>query len=117
MRLGDPSAEGLLDELLRRSETGDLPRWPVLIGLLEKLRRLVLLGALTGLGLGLLLTGTLPELLLTLRWVNRTGLLLLLMLLREGLPELLLGLRREDLTGLRLTDFNGDLLDEFLTGL
>ena len=39
------------------------------------------------------------------------------MLLREGLPELLLGLRREDLTGLRLTDFNGDLLDEFLTGL
>lgn len=107
--------EALLDELLRRSETGDLALWPVLTGLPEKLRRLVLLGALAGPGLGLLRTGTLPELLLTLLWVARTG--LLLMLLREGLPELLLGLRREDLTGLRLTDFSGDLLDEVLAGL
>lgn len=35
MRLGDPSTEGLLDELLRRSETGDLTLWPVLTGLPE----------------------------------------------------------------------------------
>lgn len=66
MRLGDSSGEGLLDELLPRSETGDLALRPVLTGLLERLRRLFLVGPLTGLLLVLLLEGALPELLLTL---------------------------------------------------
>lgn len=35
MRLGDPSGEGLLDELLPRSEIGDLGLRPALTGLLE----------------------------------------------------------------------------------
>lgn len=54
MRFGDSSGERLLDELLPRTESGDLT------GLL------CLIGPLTGLGLMLLLEGALPEFLLTL---------------------------------------------------
>lgn len=35
MRLGDPSTEALLEELLARSYTGDLALRPALPGLLE----------------------------------------------------------------------------------